>query len=197
MVKRVALVVAVAATLTSQAVAANADPGWGNGYGGLPPYEMWISRVTEVLEEVDEYLDTRVSPEVEEKTALVLDIDNTALQSSYSSGGYVTPATPPVLRTALAAHKAGVAIFFVTARGESNRDMTEYNLDYVGYPVDGLFLRSGFDWSSVQEYKTSARITIEDWGYTIVANIGNNRSDVDGGHADRIFKLPDYNGMLG
>jgi hypothetical protein len=199
LVNRVVLIVTVAAALASPATVAYAGPGGsGWGRGGLPPYEMWISRVTEVLDEVEDYLDSRVSAEEDEKTALVLDIDNTALQSSYSSGGSLTPATPPVLRTALSAYgRDDVAIFFVTARGESYRDMTQYNLEYVGYPVDGLFLRPGIGWSSVQEYKINARMTIERMGYTIVANIGNNRSDVDGGHAERAFKLPDYNGMLG
>lgn len=198
LVNRVVLVVATAAALVNPATAAYAGPGGPDrGHGGLPPYETWISRVTEVVEEVEDHLEARVSEGEGEKIAIVLDVDNTALQSSYSGGDFVTPATPPVLRMVLKAHEAGVAIFFVTARGESHRDMTEFNLEYVGYPIDGLFLRSDFDWSSVQEYKTSARIAIEDLGYTIVANIGNNRSDVDGGHAERAFKLPDYNGMLG
>lgn len=33
-------------------------------------------------------------------------------------------------------------------------------------------------------------------GYTIVANIGNNWTDPNGGYAQAAFKLPDYNGLL-
>ncbi|WP_342353759.1 hypothetical protein [Couchioplanes caeruleus] len=33
-------------------------------------------------------------------------------------------------------------------------------------------------------------------GYTIVASIGNSATDLGGGHAERTFKLPDYNGQL-
>ena len=44
--------------------------------------------------------------------------------------------------------------------------------------------------------KTAARTEIERRGYRIVANIGNNDTDLTGGHADRTFKLPDYDGRL-
>ena len=45
-------------------------------------------------------------------------------------------------------------------------------------------------------YKTAKRAEIEAKGYTIVANVGNNTTDLVGGHAERTFKLPDYNGEL-
>jgi hypothetical protein len=44
--------------------------------------------------------------------------------------------------------------------------------------------------------KTNARIAIENSGYTIVANVGNSATDLAGGHAERTFKLPDYDGQL-
>jgi hypothetical protein len=47
-----------------------------------------------------------------------------------------------------------------------------------------------------QALKTAARTAIENRGYTIVANIGNSVSDLAGGHAERTFKLPDYDGQL-
>ncbi|WP_346197467.1 HAD family acid phosphatase [Couchioplanes caeruleus] len=47
-----------------------------------------------------------------------------------------------------------------------------------------------------QTLKTNARIAIERRGYTIVASIGNSATDLGGGHAERTFKLPDYNGQL-
>ena len=50
--------------------------------------------------------------------------------------------------------------------------------------------------SDLQRYKTAKRIEIEQQGYTIVASIGNSATDLAGGHAERTFKLPDYNGAL-
>ena len=44
--------------------------------------------------------------------------------------------------------------------------------------------------ASVAEYKRDARIDIEKKGYTIIANIGDQRSDLAFAHAERIFKIP-------
>lgn len=205
-VQRIALALApaLAATvaLAGQALPAHAasaaEPAGAARTGGqqLPSYSTWISDVSEVIDQANEYLDERLSGADEyESPAIVLDIDNTALESSYSSGS-VTPAIRPSLKTALKASRSGVSIFFVTARPESYRKTTESNLDAVGYPCEGVYLRSSRDSGSLQKYKTSARIAIERMGYTIIANIGNNTTDLAGGHAERTFKLPDYGGLL-
>lgn len=47
------------------------------------------------------------------------------------------------------------------------------------------------------ELKTAARTAIDGLGYRIVATIGNSATDRCGGHADRTFTLPDYDGPLG
>src|SRR5690349_6619109 len=160
----------------------------------LPSYSTWIADVTAVTDQAAAYLSTRL-PDPAIKAASVLDIDNTALESQYK-GGIITPATAPVLAIAKQAHAAGAAVIFVTARPEIIKALTKENLKQVGYPNDGLYLRATFDFSSDQTLKTNARIKIEKAGYTIVANIGNNTSDLAGGHAERTFKLPDYDGQL-
>jgi hypothetical protein len=48
----------------------------------------------------------------------------------------------------------------------------------------------------VAEYQTAQRVAIESKGYTIIANIGNSATDLSGGHAEKAYKLPDYNGQL-
>ena len=160
----------------------------------LPPRNTWIQDVTAVTDHASAYLETRL-PDRSIKPAIVLDIDNTALETTYT-GGITIPATPPVLALAQQAHAAGAAVIFVTARSEIIRPYTEANLDEVGHPNDGLYLRGVLDSSSNQTLKTNARIAIEKAGYTIVASIGNNDSDLGGGHAERTFKLPDYDGRL-
>ena len=40
------------------------------------------------------------------------------------------------------------------------------------------------------QYKTGARKDIEAQGYRIVVNVGDQFSDLVGGHADRGYKLP-------
>jgi len=172
---------------TSHEVATDAD-------AGLPPYDTWISDVTVVADQAAQYLSTRLT-DSSVRSAIVLDIDNTALETNYGSDS-PTPATKPVLALAEQAHKAGAAVIFVTARPGILRSASEENLQSVGYPVDGLYMRGLFDFGDKAKFKTNARIEIEEEGYTIVASIGNNDTDLTGGHAERTFKLPDYDGQL-
>ncbi|GIE49123.1 acid phosphatase [Amorphoplanes nipponensis] len=157
----------------------------------LPAYETWLADVTAVTDQASAYLNDRL-PDTGIRPAIVLDIDNTALQSKYRP--YL--ATPPVLALARQAQADGAAVFFVTARPELIKAATEVNLQVVGYRWTGLYTRPTFDFSDNQTLKTKARTDIERRGYTIVANVGNSASDLGGGHAERTFKLPDYDGQL-
>jgi hypothetical protein len=182
-------VAAAAATLALLSPAATAPAA-----AALPSYATWVADVTAVADTAQRYLGSRL-PDPSVRAAIVLDIDNTALEEAYSSG-LVYPATAPILRTAQQARAAGATVFFVTARPEIITGWTRYNLETAGYVIGGLYLRGTFDFSSNQTMKTNARIAIERLGYTIVANLGNNDSDLAGGHAERTFKLPDYGGQL-
>jgi acid phosphatase len=48
----------------------------------------------------------------------------------------------------------------------------------------------GSHYDSAADYKTPHREAIEAMGYTIVANVGDQPSDLAGGHAEQTFKLP-------
>lgn len=115
------------------------------------------------------------------RPAIVLDIDNTSLETQYHPG-IIIPAIDPILRLATWAKGQGAAIIFVTGRPELVNGYTQHNLSAVGYPVDGLYgsplttLSAGS--TGLEQYKTGARIDIESDGYTIVANIGNSPSDL-------------------
>jgi predicted secreted acid phosphatase len=158
---------------------------------------QWLSDVAAVTGPAQTYIDARAASSSGAKQAIVLDIDNTALES-YFEGGYPTPATPPVLLLAKDAHARGVIVFFVTARSNLIDAVTKTNLTTVGYPVDGLYSRSLADvlTESVAQFKKAQRKKIEAAGYDIIANIGNNTTDLSGGYADQTFKLPDYDGLL-
>ncbi|MCP2294194.1 HAD superfamily, subfamily IIIB (Acid phosphatase) [Nocardia amikacinitolerans] len=168
-----------------------------SGGGGLPPYSRWITEVQTVAAQARDYLAGRLPGAT--RPAIVLDIDNTSLETQYNPGP-ITPAIAPILQLATWAESQGAAIIFVTGRPALMNLYTQTNLTAVGYPVDGLYgsplttLSAGS--SGLEQYKTNARIDIEGDGYTIVANIGNSASDLAGGHAERTFKLPDYDGKL-
>ena len=56
--------------------------------------------------------------------------------------------------------------------------------------MSDLALKQPDDKSSSQEFKTARRKKIEDAGFTIIANVGDQYSDLRGGHAERVFKVP-------
>ena len=83
-----------------------------------------------------------------------------------------------------------VAVFFITGRGDDpvERAATELNLHKAGY--DGwaaLMLRPAGE--PTADFKTRMRADVAR-SHTIIANIGDQFSDLAGGYADRCFKLP-------
>jgi hypothetical protein len=136
------------------------------------------------------------------------------------------PAVPGMVDLAKTAEREGYAIFFLTGRGAAQEAATLGNLTSdgvgvdAGYPKpttlkggeDGLFTKPAVaDYPdylkaacagdpngscTTSHYKTATRAHIESLGYDIVANFGDQFSDLVGGHADRTFKLPNPNYFL-
>ncbi|MFF3323619.1 HAD family acid phosphatase [Streptomyces sp. NPDC002889] len=161
-------------------------------------YRTWQRDVAAVVAVARPYIQQRTAQASGEKRAIVLDIDNTSLETDFHYFWELpTPAVEQVRDLARYADSRGVAIFFVTARPGIIYSLTDWNLKKAGYPVDGLYVRDLPDlFEEVSAYKTEKRAEIEAKGYTIIANIGNNTTDLVGGHAERTFKLPDYDGQL-
>lgn len=165
-----------------------------------------------VIDKAMQYLKTRLNSEKKsgrsKKLAIVLDIDETSLSNypdmiKMSFGGTLRqimdamatgtdPAIAPTLRLFHYAKANNVAIFFITSRTEPYRSVTEKNLASAGYKNwDGLsFKDENYKEKSVAPYKIRARSLIENQGYDIVLNVGDQQSDLSGGHADKTFKLP-------
>ncbi|NLE79990.1 MAG: phosphatase [Rhodococcus sp.] len=190
------------ATAVADPVAPNPSPAavqnslqpTGSLFGNEPSYDEWIADVVPVADEAKAYLEQRLPST--DNPAVVFDIDNTTLETHYNFGLFRVPAIDPMLEVAQLAEERGAAIFFVTGRPGFLQPITRPNLISEGYTVDGLYQTGLLDVFNLQKYKTAARADIESEGYTIVANIGNNASDLAGGHAERTFKLPDYDGAL-
>ena len=142
------------------------------------------------------------------KPAIILDIDETAL-SNYSDmvklnfGGSMQhiqeaedkgtdPVIAPTLKLYRFAKDNKVAVFFITGRKESEREATVKNLEAVGYrDWDGLVLRgSQHEHDSAVSYKSAERRKIEEQGYHIILNMGDQKSDITGTHTGKGFKLP-------
>ncbi|MET7567105.1 HAD family acid phosphatase [Streptomyces sp. NPDC005492] len=160
---------------------------------------QWLTDVAAVTGPAQTYIDSRAAANTSgAQQAIVLDIDNTSLETYFEGVGTSTPATPPVLALAKDAHAKGISVFFISARSNLFNTITKSNLTSVGYTVDGLYARTVAQMvtESVADFKTSQRKAIEANGYDIIANIGNNTTDLSGGYADTTYKLPDYDGLL-
>ena len=152
--------------------------------------------------------------------AIVLDVDDTTLNTYmyeiYSNFVYnptsnaafvnadIFPAVPGMPALAALAKADGYQVFFLTGRPESQRAATVANLATAGYGTvanDHLYLKDLYEpWlsscatttpaCSTTQYKSLTRQHIESLGYDIVANFGDQFSDLNGGFADKTFKLP-------
>jgi predicted secreted acid phosphatase len=140
------------------------------------------------------------------KPAVVFDIDETSL-SNYSAiekdnftfgtnsqneaVNKIGVAIQPTLDLFNLAKKKRIAIFLITGRRENVRTPTEQNLHEQGF--DGwtqLILRPVGGTGTTVDYKAGERAKIADQGYRIVANVGDQYSDLAGGHSGVAFKLP-------
>ncbi|MFJ9900457.1 HAD family acid phosphatase [Streptomyces sp. NPDC091280] len=195
--RRTATVAVTAAALAALTVPAEAATTSAATASATVDYATWQTDCQAVMDQALPYLKQRIAAtKPGEKQAIVFDIDNTTLETDFGFS-WPQPANKPVLAVAKYAQEHGVSLFFVTARPGIIYLPTEYNLEHDGYDVDGLYVRGLFDlFKDVATYKTAQRVDIENKGYTIIANIGNSATDLSGGHAEKTFKLPDYNGQL-
>ena len=134
--------------------------------------------------------------------------------------GQLFPAVPGMVEMAAAAARQGYAVFYLTGRPQTQEAATLGNLTADGIAVDanypqpttltdgedGLFTKPAVaDYPDYLKtacaadpngscttihYKSATRSHIESLGYDIVANFGDQYSDLDGGFSDRTFKLP-------
>ncbi|XP_062087581.1 stem 28 kDa glycoprotein-like [Humulus lupulus] len=147
------------------------------------------------------------------KDAWVFDIDETTLSNLpyYAENGFgsvpynatkfnawVSTGSAPALPESLKFYgklvNLGVKIVFITGRTEDQRDVTEANLKAVGYHTWERLVLKGSDYSgkSAVEYKSAQRKKVEEDGYRIIGNIGDQWSDLLGTNTGlRTFKLPD------
>jgi predicted secreted acid phosphatase len=132
---------------------------------------------------------------------------------------HLFPAVPGMIGLVKAAAAAGCTVYGLTGRGTSQQADTVANLTEKGF-VDAagkaLFTAAHFftkgpvtvsngnasiptqPWvdcgadnaCSTIEYKSGTRAHIEDLGFDIVGNFGDQWSDLIGEHADHVYKLP-------
>jgi hypothetical protein len=173
---------------------------------------------TRVIDKVISHVLRRATKDT--KLAIVLDIDETSLSNwaeiKANNFGFIPHGTcnnlpngpcaddawerladakviEPTLKLFKIAKQKNVGVFFITGRRDADHllEATKSNLSKAGYAGwTDLILRSVDDASTVQEFKTAKRKEIEAKGYTIIANVGDQYSDLKGGYAEQVYKLP-------
>jgi hypothetical protein len=145
-----------------------------------------------------------------EKLAIVLDIDETSLsaycEEKREDYGFIpslyypwvisSEASIPIpgtLRLFNRARSLNVDVFFITGRGGDETQSTSANLTRAGYSGwKGLILRDDSERTMpTVQYKSSERAKIVAQGYTIILNMGDQWSDLNGApKAEISVKLP-------
>jgi acid phosphatase len=174
--------------------------------------------IAEVLRQAREYLQQHARDYP--NPAVVLDIDETSLSNwlrieaddfGFVPGGMcsldagaacgdmawelsgLAEAIKPTLELFMTAKDLGITIFFVTGRRDRSdlRKATIKNLEEVGYVgFAGLYMRPIASIGDVRTYKTAVRHEIQK-KFRIIANIGDQKSDLDDGkEADKAFLVP-------
>lgn len=151
------------------------------------------------------------------RPAIVLDIDETSLSNwpAYKVNGWgrvvngecdiergpcglrawqasaLARALKPTLDLDRRAKSLGVAVFFISGRPPNLREATEKNLRDQGFEWDEvILLPPDTTFQSASDFKAPERKKIAERGYTILLTMGDQQSDLNGGYAERTFKLP-------
>jgi len=184
------------------------------------PTSNYAQQVAGIEKDAEQYLRSHAhdGSAAGQKPAIVLDVDDTSL-STYnyelettfvynpaSNATYIATKTMPAVfgmnSLAQQAEHEGYTVFYITGRPESQRAATAANLAAVGFPTadaSHLFLKNTANPPSYLPcgstcdtigYKSATRAHIESLGYRIVADFGDQYSDLKGGHAGRTYKIP-------
>lgn len=167
-------------------------------------------RVADIALQANKYLAKRIErgAKAGRKLAIVFDIDETTLSNLphilANDFGYVprvwsqwvaeghARAIVPVQTVYDTAVRGKIDVFFITGRTTADQAPTERNLREVGYEswTKIFYLPTDNPRLTLTGFKTDTRRQLVKEGYIIVANIGDQDSDLVNGYAERTFKLP-------
>lgn len=169
--------------------------------------------IASVTQKAESYINQRVKKNNQanspQKLAVVFDIDETSLSNyqdmlKLSFGGTDQeineaeglghdPSIAPTLALYQDIVKQGVFVFFITGRPDSICPQTMKNMKEAGYKIwQGFYCKPKAyqQLRSAVPYKTAMRKAISEQGYTIIADIGDQYSDLEGGYTEKTYRLP-------
>jgi acid phosphatase len=201
----IALMVLVAASMAAEPTNLDLRKRELRGYHDTGAYQREIA---DVVTQVRAWVEQRVAQRKPgERLAMVFDLDETlisnwpfmiredfggsdaAWDAWYESAE--APAIPAVRDLFRFVRERGIEAIIVTGRNERWRAVTVKNLRAIGCAEETrVVFRPNDSQGPVAAYKTAERKRLVDEGWTIVANIGDQQSDLANGFAERTFKLP-------
>jgi hypothetical protein len=179
----------------------------------------YAKQMAQIVAGAERYLTSpQARPDRGEKPAIVFDVDDTLLNTydyevanafgyNPTINGYwvnagAFPAVPGMVGLYQFAKSHGYTVFFITGRPEAQRAATEANLASTGYgaiddsklflkqPTTPSYLSCAAASCTTIEYKSGTRAHIESQGYDIVADFGDQYSDLTGAAHGQQFKIP-------
>jgi acid phosphatase len=164
----------------------------------------------EVAEIISDAIKEFESIKVENSTAVIFDVDETAL-SNYENiremdFGYVrelwdkwieeakAPSIPGVKNLYDFLIEKGIKIIFITGRKDYHYSSTFKNLHSAGYTFfDTLIVRMEVEYNfGAIDFKSKKREELTAKGYKIVGTVGDQRSDLEGSFHGIQVKVPNY-----
>ena len=143
------------------------------------------------------------------RLTLVMDLDETLLSNlplirdrqdfGYNAANWSAwvaegkaPVIAPVLEIYRTARRLGIDVVFLTGRREHrDRPGTEKNLRAIGCgEYAALILKPDDSKERTGAFKLAERKRLQAEGRVIIANVGDQDSDLEGGEAEKSFKLP-------
>jgi len=165
---------------------------------------------TETAKVVDEAIEKFNGTASGQNSAVVFDVDETAV-TSYDhyrkwDFGYVpkyfdmwvdsakAPAVPAVLNLYNYLIKKNYKIVFVTGRKEYQYEATYKNLINAGYTKFDTLIVKGEEYSgqTAEKYKSEKRSELAEKGYIISGTVGDQWSDLNGPNHGIQVKIPNY-----
>ena len=176
--------------------------------------DRYIKEVEQVTDAAAKYISQQAQFSVSKLVAIVLDVDETALsnQEWIEKNILSSPLTTGVGTQSFAdwqklgkdtalyplhtiyqlAQDRSLKVFFISERPESMREITELNLIKQGFAQNHTLILKPIEDENISntQFKSGARRDIVQEGYKILANIGDQKSDLDGGYAERTYLIP-------
>lgn len=170
----------------------------------------YLEQVTYQANQAKKYITSRLKKaKCSEKPAIVLSLDDTILNeydhnletdfsqvqaplNEWKKKAQIPP-LKPIVNLYNFAKKNNLTIFIITIRKVDLKDSTVKNLNLIGLKDwKEIYFAPSDNYSNAQDYKTQIRKKITDDGFTIIANIGDQDSDLMGGFSEKTYKLPNH-----